>query len=232
MGVVESSKGMLKPVSENLINEMQIVCRLAMAVLGKKTVIDWQRYAGSYDAIRDDIEKCIPGFEHYNERVRRKEGFYLPNAAREGNFVTKQYGDRAPFTITSIPKNYLEHDEYMMATTRTHDQFNTTIYGLNDRYRGIKNERRVIFMNQKDIEKAGFVPGEKVDLFNYDDGVVRIAPLFIIVSYPIPEKNTMTYFPETNVLVSINNVVRESNMPASKYVKIKIRKHDAKNMGE
>jgi molybdopterin-dependent oxidoreductase alpha subunit len=226
MGVVESSKGMLKPVSDNLINEMQIVCRMAMAVLGNKSVVNWQRYANSYDAVRDEIEKCIPGFENYNERVRRKEGFYLPNAAREGKFITKQFGDRAPFTLTALPDNFLEEDEYRMATTRTHDQFNTTIYGLDDRYRGVKNERRVIFMNQKDIEKAGFVPGEKVDLFNYDDGVERIAPLFVIVSYQIPERNTMTYFPETNVLVSINNVVKESNMPASKYVKIKIRKHD------
>ena len=113
-----------------------------------------------------------------------------------------------------------------MATTRTHDQFNTTIYGLDDRYRGIKNERRVVFMNEKDIAKAGFKNGDKVDLFNYDDGIERIAPLFIIVAYPIPEKNTVTYFPETNVLVSVNNVVKESNMPASKYVKIKIKKHE------
>ena len=115
-----------------------------------------------------------------------------------------------------------------MATTRTHDQFNTTIYGLDDRYRGIKNERRVIFMNPKDIEKTGFKSGDKVDLFNYDDNIERIAPLFIIVSYQIPEKNTVTYFPETNVLVSVNNVVKDSNMPASKYVKIKIKKHDPK----
>jgi anaerobic selenocysteine-containing dehydrogenase len=114
----------------------------------------------------------------------------------------------------------------MMATTRTHDQFNTTIYGLDDRYRGIKNERRVIFMNQSDIEQAGLKAGDKVDLFNYDDGIERIAPLFIIVSYQIPQKNTVTYFPETNVLVSVNNVVKDSNMPASKYVKIKIQKHD------
>jgi anaerobic selenocysteine-containing dehydrogenase len=114
----------------------------------------------------------------------------------------------------------------MMATTRSHDQFNTTIYGLDDRYRGIKNGRRVIFMNEKDIESAGFKANDKVDLFNYDDGIERIAPLFIIVSYQIPERNTVTYFPETNVLVSVNNVVKESNMPASKFVKIKIKKHD------
>lgn len=228
MGVVQSSKGMLKPISDNLINETQIVCRMAMATLGNKSVINWQRYHNSYDAVRDDIEKCIPGFENYNLKVREKGGFYLPNAARDGQFITKEFGDRAPFTLTEIPVNELNHDEYLMATTRTHDQFNTTIYGLDDRYRGIKNERRVIFMNPKDIEKAGFKSGDKVDLFNYDDNIERIAPLFIIVSYQIPEKNTVTYFPETNVLVSVNNVVKDSNMPASKYVKIKIKKHDPK----
>ncbi len=226
MGVVESSRGILQPVSANLLNEMQIVCRMAIATLGNRSVINWQRYAGSYDAVRDDIEKCIPGFENYNVRVRQKGGFYLPNAARDGHFITKAYGDRAPFTLTALPVNTLFEDEYMMATTRTHDQFNTTIYGMDDRYRGIHNERRVIFMNQKDIDKAGFAPGEKVDLFNYDGGIERIAPLFIIVAYPVPERNTVTYFPETNVLVSINNVVGESNMPASKFVRIKIKKHD------
>lgn len=226
MGVVQSSKGMLDAVSDNLINETQIVCRMAMATLGDRSVVNWQRFHDSYDAVRDDIEQCIPGFADYNVRVRQKGGFYLPNAARDEQRFAKEFGGRAPFTLTEIPDNTLASDEYMMATTRTHDQFNTTIYGLDDRYRGIKNERRVIFMNPKDIDKAGFKAGDKVDLFNYDDGIERVAPLFIIVSYQIPEKNTVTYFPETNVLVSVNNVVKESNMPASKYVKIKIRKHN------
>ncbi|WET49781.1 FdhF/YdeP family oxidoreductase [Chryseobacterium indologenes] len=226
MGVVQSSKGMLDAVSDNLINETQIVCRMAMATLGERSVVNWQRFHDSYDAVRDDIEQCIPGFKDYNVRVRQKGGFYLPNAARDEQSFAKEFDGRAPFTLTEIPDNTLASDEYMMATTRTHDQFNTTIYGLDDRYRGIKNERRVIFMNQKDIDKAGFKAGDKVDLFNYDDGIERVAPLFIIVSYQIPEKNTVTYFPETNVLVSVNNVVKESNMPASKYVKIKIKKHD------
>lgn len=226
MGVVQQSKGMLDAVSDNLINETQIVCRMAMATLGDRSVVNWQRFHDSYDAVRDDIEKCIPGFENYNVRVREKGGFYLPNAARDKQYFSKKLDGRAPFTLTEIPDNTLAEDEYMMATTRTHDQFNTTIYGLDDRYRGIKNERRVVFMNQKDIDKAGFKAGDKVDLYNFDDGIERIAPLFIIVSYQIPEKNTMTYFPETNVLVSVNNVVKESNMPASKYVKIKIKKHD------
>ncbi|MGE8342975.1 MAG: molybdopterin dinucleotide binding domain-containing protein, partial [Flavobacterium sp.] len=226
MGVVQSSKGVLKPISDQLINETQIVCRMAMAVLGEKSVIDWKRYHDSYDDVREAIENCIPGFENYNSRVREKGGFYLPNAPRHGQFTAKESADRAAFTLTEIPDNELAQDEYMMATTRTHDQFNTTIYGMDDRYRGIKNERRVIFMNQNDIDKAGFKAGDKVDLFNYNDGIERIAPLFLIVSYQIPERNTVTYFPETNVLVSVNNVVKESNMPASKYVKIKVKKHD------
>jgi len=225
MGVVQSSRGILVPVSDRLINETQIVCRMAKATLGKKSVIDWDKYHDSYDEVRDMIEKCIPGFENYNQRVREKGGFYLPNAARDGKFITEKYIDKAPFTISPVPDNQLEDGEYLMATTRTHDQFNTVVYGLDDRYRGIKNERRVIFMNEEDIQKAGFKNGDKVDLYNYDDGIERIAPLFVIVSYSIPRGNTVTYFPETNVLVSVNNVVGESNMPASKFVRIKIKKH-------
>lgn len=225
MGVVQSSKGILKPISDNLINETQIVCRLAVATLGEKSVVDWKRYANSYDDIRDIIEACIPGFDNYNTKIRQKSGFYLPNDARDGKFITEKYGNKAPFTITKLPINKLAEDEYVMASTRTHDQFNTTIYGLDDRYRGIKNERRVVFMNETDMKKDGFAEGEKVDLFNYDDGIERIARLFVVVPYPIPERNTVTYFPETNVLLSINNVVGESNMPAAKYIKIKIKKH-------
>src|SRR3546814_4989141 len=116
MGVVESSKGMLKPVSDNLINETQIVCRLAMATLGNRSAVNWHHYAGSYDAIRDAIEKSIPGFEHYNVRVRRKVVFYLPNAPIDGRFNTKKYGDHAPFTLTTSTDNVLAPDEYIMET--------------------------------------------------------------------------------------------------------------------
>jgi len=225
MGIVQSSKGILKPVSDKLMNETHIVCNMAIATLGDRSVVDWKKYADDYDEIRNIIEECIPGFENYNQRVRQKGGFYLPNEARDGNFITGLNQYRALFTLSGVPHNTLLDDEYLMATTRTHDQFNTTIYGLEDRYRGIKNERRVIFMNQKDMDKAGFEAGEKVDLYNFDDGIERVAPLFLVVPYSIPERNTVTYFPETNVLVSIGNVVGESNMPASKYVKIQIRKH-------
>lgn len=226
MGVIQSSKGILEPVSEHLISETHVACSMAKAVLGEGSVVDWDKFINSYDAIRDDVEQCIPGFENYNQRVVQKAGFYLPNAARDGNFNSEFHPGKAAFNITSVPDNSLAEDEYLMGTTRTHDQFNTVVYGLDDRYRGIFNERRVVMMNEKDIEKAGLKEGDHVDLFNYDDGKERIAPLFIVVKYPIPQKSTMTYFPETNVLVSINNVVNGANMPASKYVRIKIRKHD------
>lgn len=225
MGVVEWSRGVLDPISKHLINETHVACRMAKAVLGERSVVDWDKFINSYDAVRNDIEQCIPGFENYNERVVQKGGFYLPNGPREGKFNSEFYPGKAAFNITAVPDNSLAEDEYLMGTTRTHDQFNTVVYGLNDRYRGIFNERRVVMMNEKDIEKAGLKEGDHVDLFNYDDGIERIAPLFIVVKYPIPQKSTMTYFPETNVLVSINNVVNGANMPASKYVRIKIRKH-------
>ncbi|MDR3025560.1 FdhF/YdeP family oxidoreductase [Chryseobacterium sp.] len=227
MGVVEWSRGVLDPISKHLINETHIACRMAKAVLGERSVIDWDQFINSYDAVRNDIEQCIPGFENYNERVVQKGGFYLPNGPRDGIFNSEFYPGKAAFNITAVPDNSLADDEYLMGTTRTHDQFNTVVYGLNDRYRGIFNERRIVMMNEKDIEKAGLKEGDHVDLFNYDDGIERIAPLFIVVKYPIPQKSTMTYFPETNVLVSINNVVNGANMPASKYVRIKIRKHSS-----
>jgi molybdopterin-dependent oxidoreductase alpha subunit len=225
MGVVEWSRGVLDPISKHLINETHVACRMAKAVLGERSVVDWDQFINSYDAVRNDIEQCIPGFENYNERVVQKGGFYLPNGPRDGIFNSEFYPGKAAFNITAVPDNSLADDEYLMGTTRTHDQFNTVVYGLNDRYRGIFNERRIVMMNEKDIEKAGLKEGDHVDLFNYDDGIERIAPLFIVVKYPIPQKSTMTYFPETNVLVSINNVVNGANMPASKYVRVKIRKH-------
>jgi len=225
MGVVEWSRGVLDPISKHLINETHVACRMAKAVLGERSVVDWDQFINSYDAVRNDIEQCIPGFENYNERVVQKGGFYLPNGPRDGIFNSEFYPGKAAFNRTAVPDNSLADDEYLMGTTRTHDQFNTVVYGLNDRYRGIFNERRIVMMNEKDIEKAGLKEGDHVDLFNYDDGIERIAPLFIVVKYPIPQKSTMTYFPETNVLVSINNVVNGANMPASKYVRIKIRKH-------
>jgi anaerobic selenocysteine-containing dehydrogenase len=225
MGIVQMSKGILKPVADGRRNETQIVCEIAKATLGKKSANNWDLYKDSYDAVRGLIEKCIPGFEDYNKRVRQPGGFYLPNGPRTGKYNTPLFGSKMPFSITALPQHSLAADDFMMASVSSHDQFNTTIYGQDDRYRGIHNERRVVFMNEKDNEAAGFVAGEKVDLFNYLEGIERVAHLFIIVPYDIPSRCTVTYYPETNVLVPINSVAEKSNTPTSKMVIIKILKH-------
>jgi anaerobic selenocysteine-containing dehydrogenase len=220
------SKGVINPISDNLLSENQIACKLAKATLGDRTTVYWDKYAKSYDEVRDLIEKVIPGFDDYNKRVRQPGGFYLPNGPREGKFETDDYGNKIAFTISGLPEHNLAPDEYMMTSVRSHDQFNTTIYGMEDRYRGIHNERRVIFMNRKDIQNAGFADGEKVDLYNYHGGIERVARLFVVVPYNIPERNTATYYPETNVLIPIDSVAEKSNTPTSKLIFIKIKKHD------
>ncbi|MDB5024155.1 MAG: FdhF/YdeP family oxidoreductase [Mucilaginibacter sp.] len=225
MGVVQQSKGVLKPISDQFLSETQIVCRLAKTTLSHKTVVDWHKYESNYDYIRDVIAKVIPGCEDYNNKIRQPGGFYLPNGPREGKFKTEKYGDKAAFSVTKLPDHKLAGDEYMLTSIRSHDQFNTTIYGLEDRYRGIHDERRVIFMNEKDMQNAGLKAGDIVDLFNYHGGIERVARLFVVIPYHIPERNTAAYYPETNVLVSIDSVAAGSNTPVSKRVVIKIKKH-------
>ncbi len=222
MGVVQMSKGSLKPVSENLKSEPLIVCELAMAVLEKRSKIDWQKYLQHYDEIRKDIEKTIPGFDDYNVKVRRPAGFYLPNCNRSGWFNTES--QKANFNIAFPLVHRLNDDELMMMTIRSHDQFNTTIYGLNDRYRGVKNERRVIFMNRKDLNNRTLKTGDVVDVFSNADGTERVARKFIAVEYPIPVQCTAMYFPEANVLVPIGLVAEKSNTPVSKSVPITVQR--------
>jgi molybdopterin-dependent oxidoreductase alpha subunit len=226
MSVVHSSKGVLQPISNDLLSEPVIVCRLAKATLKNNSKVNWDKYLQHYDHIRDDIEQTIPGFEKYNERVRMAGGFYLPNCNRDGNFDT--VSQKAHFTATKHTVINLADDEMMMMTIRSHDQFNTTIYGLNDRYRGIYNERRVILMNQQDMNKRGLQKEYVVDIYNYHDGVERVARKFIVIPYPIPETCTATYFPETNVLVPISSVAEKSNTPTSKLVIIKVKKISTK----
>ena len=222
MGVIQMSKGILKPVSKNLLSEPAIICRLAKATLGSKSNIPWDSYLQHYDHIRTDIERVIPGFTDYNKRVREPGGFYLPNTSREGTWNTES--KLASFEVAIPERRVLKEGELMMMTIRSHDQFNTTIYGLHDRYRGIHNERRIIFMNRADITAAGFQPSDIVDLINDADGVLRVAKGFIIVPYSIPSECTATYFPETNVLVPINDKADKSHTPVSKCVIIRLRR--------
>lgn len=223
MGVVQMSKGNLKPVSSFLLSEPVIVCKMAMAVLGSKSKVNWVKYLQHYDEIRNDIEKTIPGFEQYNIRVRELGGFYLPNGARNGKFNT--LAGKAMFNTNALQMQKLEPNELMLMTIRTHDQFNTTIYGLDDRYRGILNERRVVLMNSEDIAKYNLKAGDIVNLHNRFNGTERVARRFIVVAYDIPKGCTATYFPEANVLVPIDSVAEKSNTPTSKFVAITLQKN-------
>lgn len=225
MGVVQSSRGVLSPVSDHLLSEPVIVCRMAIATLGNNSKVDWQKYMRNYDHIRDDIEKTISGFETYNQRVRQPGGFYLPNCNRDGRFDTAS--SKALFNVAQISSIELKEDELLMMTIRSHDQFNTTIYGLDDRYRGIYNERRVVLMNRQDITSAGLSERDVVNLYNYDNNIERVAHNFIVVAYPIPEKCCATYFPEANVLVPVTSVADKSNTPCSKQVVISIKKSES-----
>jgi len=224
MGIVHSSRGTLPPASKDLLSEPAIVARLATATLNGKSTIDWNDLVEDYDRIRVLIERVIPGFDHYNTRVRQPEGFYLPNAAKERRWQTAS--GKAHFTVHQAPKHELESDQWMMMTIRSHDQYNTTIYGLDDRYRGIHNERRVVLLHPDDVREASLNRGDVVDLVSHFEDEERVAPGFIVVPYDIPKRCAATYFPETNVLVPIRSVAEKSNTPASKSVVISIRKTD------
>ncbi|HVF11068.1 MAG TPA: FdhF/YdeP family oxidoreductase, partial [Abditibacteriaceae bacterium] len=221
MGIVHSSRGSLEPASEHLLSEPAIVAGLATAALNGRSNVDWNHLVADYDRIRAHIEKVIPGFEDYNRRVRQPEGFYLPNAARERIFKTAS--GKAQFSVHAVPHHDLEPGQYMMMTIRSHDQYNTTIYGLDDRYRGIYNERRVVLLNPDDMKEANLEQGQVVDLISHFQGEERTARRFIVVPFPIPRRCAATYFPEANVLVPIGSVAEKSNTPASKSVVITIQ---------
>jgi molybdopterin-dependent oxidoreductase alpha subunit len=223
MGVVHSSQGVLEPCSEHLLSEPAIVAGLAKATLGEQSKVDWDGMIQNYDRIRDAIEAVVPGFEDYNRRVRERGGFYLPNGAREQQFNTPS--GKAHFTLNEVPENTLDDKEYIMMTIRSHDQYNTTIYGLNDRYRGIYNERRVVLMNREDMAADGLQKGDVVDLVGHFKGEERIARKFIVVPYDIPKRCVATYFPEANVLVPIDSYAKGSKTPRSKWVAVHVKKH-------
>lgn len=227
MGVVHSSQGVLQPSSDSLKSEPDIVAGLARATLGDKSRVDWEEMVSNYDHIRDAIAVVVPGFENYNQRVREPGGFYLPNGARDRQFDTPS--GKAVFTQNAVPSQTLSAEEYIMMTIRSHDQFNTTIYGLDDRYRGIYNERRVVMMNQEDIAQAGLKSGQVVDLIGQYKGQVRTAQKFIVVPYDIPRRCVATYFPEANVLVPLDAYAKGSKTPVSKWVAVQIQAREEIN---
>lgn len=220
MGVISSSRGHMEPASPDLLSEPAIVARLARAALGSASTVRWEELAANYDGIRDHIEHVIPGFEAYNERIR-KDIFYLPNEARDRRKFNNGIG-KAKFVASQITRHDLDRGRYLLMTIRTQDQFNTTIYGLDDRYRGIYHGRRVIFMNPEDMREAGLQQGEMVDVTSHFKGVERKAERFMLAPFQIPRQCVATYFPEGNVLIPIDSTADRSNTPTSKSVIVSI----------
>lgn len=220
MGIINPSRGVLEPASEHLRSEPAIVASLALATLGERSSTDWRELVADYNRVRDHIEHVIPGFERFNQRIS-EDIFYLPNAVRDERKFHTDTG-KAKFTVHPIPRNELPPGRYIMMTIRSHDQFNTHLYGLDDRYRGVFNGRRVVFMNAEDMAAAGLSRSQLVDLTSHHDGEERTARGFQIVPYDIPRGCTATYFPEGNALVSINSVAERSNTPVSKFVIISV----------
>ncbi|MCC6252806.1 MAG: FdhF/YdeP family oxidoreductase [Bacteroidia bacterium] len=222
MGVVHSSEGTLEPKSNKLKSECAIVAGMAKATLKSETTVNWDELVSNYDNIRDVIEKTIPGFDNYNQRARIPEGFYLPNCAREGTFSS--IGGAALLTVNDWEEIKLESNQFILMTIRTHDQFNTTIYGLHDRYRGIYNERRVLMMNKNDMQKHGLNERDNVNIISHFNGEKRVAERFLVIPYNIPEQCLATYFPEANVLVPIDSYADRSQTPTSKSVIVTVER--------
>jgi molybdopterin-dependent oxidoreductase alpha subunit len=220
MGIINPSRGHAEPASEHLRSEPWIIAELARATLGTRTTVDWDALVADYDRIRDHIEHVVVGFENFNKRIR-VDVFYLPNAPRDKREFKNKEG-KGKFIISDLPRHELAPGQYLMTTVRSHDQFNTTIYGLSDRYRGVYNGRRVIFMNEVDVRAAGLQQGQLVDLTSYHRNEKRIARHFMVAPYNIPRGCTATYFPEGNALVPITSSADRSNTPVSKSVVISI----------
>ena len=224
MGIVHSSTGTFKPASDKLISEPAIVSGIAGALESRleRSGIPWKNLSENYNLIRDLIENTIPGFEDYNVRIKSKSGFYLPNPPRDSRTFKTKNG-LANFVSSDI--TYAKSlDKFMMMTIRSHDQYNTTIYGLDDRYRGIKNGRRVVLMNDKDIVNLGLSKGSMVNLSSEMKSGLVVSPNWFVVPYEIPEGNIATYFPESNILIPLDSVADRSNTPTSKSVPISITK--------
>lgn len=217
-GYVHCSRGRLAPASTSLRSEPWIVCRLASELLDDE--LDWMALAEDYDRIRDHIGRVIPGFENFCERMQHADGFYLPNVVQAGGFGTED--GKAHFTVHGIPEEDLQEDELIMMTIRSHDQYNTTIYGLDDRYRGVRGERRVVLMNAQDMAVRGLSEGDVVDLHCDFAGRRRSARSFAVLPFEIPPRCVATYFPEANVLVPVESTAAGSNTPASKFVPVRV----------
>jgi molybdopterin-dependent oxidoreductase alpha subunit len=220
MGVVQMSQGVLSPASPNLLSEVAIIARLAEAYHRDGSSVPWKWLAEDYDRIRDLIERVVPGFENYNDRVSQPGGFYLPNPAKRRVWDTPE--GKAVFACGPIGIFEAGAGRLVLQTIRSHDQFNTTVYGPDDRYRGISDARRIILVNPEDLLERNIRPGTPVDITSYWEGTTRRAERFIALPYEMPRGSAAAYFPEANVLVPIGSQAEGSSTPTSKSVEIDI----------
>jgi anaerobic selenocysteine-containing dehydrogenase len=226
MGMVHASHGGLAPASPHLLSEPAIVSRLARAVFADRSAVPWADFEGDYDLIRDRIARVVPGFADFNTRVRHPGGFTLPHAPRDSRTFPTATG-KANFTAAPLEYPRVPEGRLLLQTLRSHDQYNTTIYGLDDRYRGIRGGRRVVLLHPDDAAAAGLADGDYTNLVSeWTDGTERRADGFRVVHYPTPRGCAAAYFPETNVLVPLDHTADTSNTPASKSVVIRLEHPD------
>ena len=223
MSMVHLSRGSLTPPSEHLRSEVAIVCQFARELLGPEHPVPWEQFNGDYDRIRDAIADVVPGCEDYNRKVRQPDGFQLPHPPRDAREFRTTTG-KANFSVQPLEWVKVPQGRLVLQTLRSHDQYNTTIYGLDDRYRGVKGGRRVVFVNPTDLQTMGLAAGDRVDLVSEFDGQERRAKDFLIVEYSTPQGNAAAYYPETNPLVPLDHTAEKSNTPVSKAVVIRLEK--------
>ncbi|PDT26795.1 CbbBc protein [Rhizobium sp. L9] len=231
MSMVHGSAGINRPASPHLLSEVAIIAGIAQATVGS-SVVDWAELANDYDRIRDHIAATIPGFENYNARLRKPRGFHLRNSAAHREWQTP--AGRAAFSCPALPEETVHQrarrgeGRFALQTFRSHDQYNTTVYGLDDRYRGVYGERQVIFIHPADLKAMNAEAGDRVDVIGeHDDGIERIARDFRFVPYDIPRGSIAGYYPELNVLVPLGSAGEESDTPTSKSIMVSLRKRDA-----
>jgi molybdopterin-dependent oxidoreductase alpha subunit len=230
MGMVHASHGRLQPASDDLLSEVAIVCELGSRTFGPESPVDWAALRGDYARVRDHISRVVPGFEEFNDKITEPGGFALPNGPRDSRSFKTPDG-KAHFTVNELQVLRPRDDELILQTVRSHDQYNTTIYGMDDRYRGIKAGRKVIFVHPADLDRLGFADGEIVDLvsrWESERGTQeRRATAFRVVEYPTAAGCAAAYFPETNVLVPLDSTADGSNTPTSKSLLVRLERSPA-----
>jgi molybdopterin-dependent oxidoreductase alpha subunit len=222
MSCVHASAGSLDPASPDLLSEVAIVCRLAERLLDPVPGVDWRAFEGDYNLVRDRVARVVPGFEQFNERIRVSGGFTLPHPPRDSLTFPTATG-RARLTVNHYEPIEVPAGRLLLQTVRSHDQYNTTIYGLDDHYRGVRGGRRVVFCNAKDLADLGVADGDVVDVVSeWRDGVERRAPAFRVIAYPVAAGTCAAYFPEANVLVPLESTAEQSGTPTSKSVVVRL----------